>query len=289
MKTLTLTLAAGTILAMTSAATADVIALEDFDGGALNLNGTTNVLDYGAGGGNAGDTFGRVKGLHLAGGTGMSNDLADDSVVDVGGSGIFAGDSRGIAGQNTSAFFGMVDSDGNVDGLGNGLNNAVWSFDISSATAITSIDMDIAAMGDFEESSTDGFLVEAQVDGGGWTEIFKGRTFDDANNFSRTYRAMDGGGVFSENDPLELFIDGLATGTLLDKSDATTGDFDSFSSIGLAGASGGKLEIRISWAGSPSGSEAMGFDNITVNGVPTPGALALLGLAGIASRRRRRA
>lgn len=293
MKTLTLTLATGSVLALTVAAAAtdpQIVGYENFDGGAINLIGTSNVFDYGAGGGSGGDVFGRMSKFDGGAGTGGPFDAWDDSVEDTSGGGMFAGDSRGIAGRNTSAFFGMVDSDGNIDGAGNNLNNAVWSFDISSATAITSIDMDIAAMGDFEESSTDGFLVEAQIDGGGWVEIFKGRTFDDAGNHSYTYRPMDGGSSFSENDPLELYIDSVATGTLLDKADAASGDFDSYSSVGLAGASGNQLEIRISWAGSPSGGEAMGFDNFTVVGkaVPAPGALALLALAGVAARRRRR-
>lgn len=266
-------------------AIADVVGFENFDGGAINLSITTNVFDNGAGGGgNTGDVFGRVEPFV----TGAPFDLADDSVAGVSGA-PFLGDSRGVIGQNSTAVFGMVDSDGNIDGAGNPLNDAVWSFDISGAVTLDSIMMDIGAMGDFEESSTDGFLVEAQIDGGGYFEIFKGRTYMDSANISMTYRPMDDGMSYSENDPLELSIDGIATGTLLDKSDAATGLMDTFTSLGVAGLSGTTLDIRISWAGSPSGSEAMAFDNFTINGtVPEPGTLALLGLGGIALIRRRR-
>ncbi|MDG2201682.1 MAG: hypothetical protein P8K80_10945 [Phycisphaerales bacterium] len=49
---------------------------------------------------------------------------------------------------------------------------------------------------------------------------------------------------------------------------------------------GGAGELRIS-LDSNSGSEAIFIDNIQWTGVPAPGALALLGLAGLATRRRR--
>jgi hypothetical protein len=49
------------------------------------------------------------------------------------------------------------------------------------------------------------------------------------------------------------------------------------------------LDIRVSWAGNPSGSEPQGIDNITINGVvPEPGSLALLALGGLMIARRRR-
>jgi hypothetical protein len=275
--------AAGALLTA-GTASADVIAFEDFDGGAVNLSSTTNVFDFGAGGGSGGDVFGRVSAFYL-GGTGMPWDMGDDSVSDVSSGGVFPTDALGIAGQNTTAFFGMND----MDGAGApGFTFASWSFDITSAVSITDITIDLAGMGDFEFTSQDGFLIEAQIDGGGYVEIFKA-TSDDAGN--KTYRAMDGGLVVNLNDPLELFIDGADTSVgYLDKCIAATGAFDSYTSVGLAGGSGSALDVRVSWAGTPSGSEPMGIDNITINGViPAPGALALLGLAGVVARRRRRA
>ncbi|MHC4218279.1 MAG: hypothetical protein ACYSU7_07450 [Planctomycetota bacterium] len=275
-------IAVGGALLAAGTASADVIAFEDFDGGAVNLSSTTNVFDFNAGGGALGDVFGRVSPWNGGLGTGMPFDVADDSVIDVSGGGAFPGDTRGLSGQNGTAFFAMNDMDAVA------VNNAVWSFDISSAISITDITMDIGAMGDFEASSLDGFLIEAQIDGGGYTAIFQGIVDEAA---SKVYRLMDDGTVPSDtNDPLELFIDGAATGTFLDKSVAATGNFDSYTSLALAGQSGSNLDIRISWAGTPSGSEPMGMDNFTINGtIPAPGALALLGLAGVVARRRRRA
>lgn len=275
------------LLASTSASAVQ-IAGEDFDGGALNLNGTTNVFNYGSGGGTGGDLFGRVD----PGVTGSAFDLADDSAAGVSGTtGLpgtaFPADSRGVIGQKSSAVFGLVDSNGDIDGSGNSLNDAVWSFDISSAIALTDITVDIGAMGDFESSSQDGVRIDAQIDGGGYTTIFLARTDEAA---SKTYRALDDGDVFSENDPLELFIDGSSTAAgTLDKSVAATGALDTWTSTLFAGQSGTTLDVRVSWDGSPSGSEAIAIDNIAVNGVvPEPSSLALIGLGGLCMLRRRR-
>jgi len=268
---------------------ADVIGFEDFDGGAINLNGTTNVFDFGAGGGSGGDVFGRVEPFV----TGMPFDVADDSAADVSGDGTgapFPTDSIGLIGQNSTAIFAMNDMDGSgagTDGTGAPLNNAVWSFDISSAITVDDVTIDLGALGDFEAGSTDGFLIEAQIDGGGYAEIFRARTDEAA---FKDYRPNDAGGVFSDDDPLALFIDGAVDSvSFLDKSDAATGMMDSYTSLLLAGQSGMTLDIRVSWAGSPSGSEPMGLDNITVNGtIPEPATIALLGMGAVALIRRRR-
>ena len=113
----------------------------------------------------------------------------------------------------------------------------------------------------------------------------------------KTYRLNDIGTALSDDDPLELFIDGdQNTGVsagFLDKSDANTGAFDTYTSTGLGGSSGSTLDVKVSWTGTPSGSEPMGIDNITINGVvPEPSgltvaALCLLGLLGCGWRRRR--
>jgi hypothetical protein len=277
-------IAAGGALLVAGTATADLVGFEDFDGGAINLSSTSNVFDFNAGGGTLGDVFGRVSPFNGGAGTGMPFDVADDSVADVSGGGVFPGDLIGISGQNGTAFFAMNDMDGS--GMPQIINDATWTFDISSAISLTDVTIDIAALGDFEASSLDGFQIYAQIDGGGFVEIFRGVVDEDA---FKDYRPMDDGGVFSDDDPLELFIDGTATGIYLDKADAGTGLFDSYSSTAFAGQSGSTMDIRISWEGTPSGSEPMGMDNITINGtIPTPGALALLGLAGVVARRRRR-
>lgn len=233
------------------------IAFEDFDGSAINLIDTDNVLDYNAGGGTGGDVFGRVDGSSV----GMPFDVADDTVADVSGGGTgspFPTDTLGLAGQNTTAFFALNDADAV------GINNATWTFDISSATAIDDITIDLAALGDFEAGSSDGFKIEARIDSGEFQTIFLAQTDEAA---FKEYRPLDNGSVFADDDPLALFIDGATTSVgFLDKSDPATGNFDTYTSTLLAGQSGSTLDIRVSYEGTPSGSEPMGIDNITING-----------------------
>mgnify|MGYP003142610780 FL=1 len=235
------------------------LGFEDFDGNAVNLNATANVSDYLSGGGTGGDVFGRVDGQ--LGGNGMPFDVADDTAADVSGAmtgSNFPADTRGIAGQNTTAFFALNDMDGV------GVNNATWNFNGFGSATLTSIAIDIAAMGDFETSSSDGFLIEASIDGGLFQEIFRAETDEAA---SKTYRPLDSGTISTENDPLELFIDGSGTAIgVLDKCDPTTGNFDTYTSTLLNGQAATSVTIRLSWAGTPSGSEPMGIDNITISG-----------------------
>ncbi|WP_175017403.1 ExeM/NucH family extracellular endonuclease [Rasiella rasia] len=237
------------------------LGFEDFDGNAVNLNASANVADYLSGGGSGGDVFGRVDGQ--LGGNGMPFDVADDTAADVSGAMIgspFPADTRGIAGQNTTAFFALNDMDGV------GVNNATWTFTGFGSATLTSIAIDIAAMGDFEAATTDGFLIEASVDAGPFQEIFRAATDESA---SKTYRQLDSGTISTENDPLELFIDGSATSVgFLDKCDHTTGNFDTYTSTLLNGTTATSVTIRLSWAGTPSGSEPMGIDNITISGTP---------------------
>jgi hypothetical protein len=262
---------------------ADVIGFEDFDGGALNLASTLNVVDHDPATDrhSAGDAFGRVVPF---GANGMPFDLADDSVAGVSGGSPFGADTRGILGQNSTAAFGMADADGTLR------NNATWVFDISSAISIQNIQIDIGAIGDWEVSAEDGFLIQARVDANSLVDIFQGTPDESIDPY--TYRAMDGGAIPSENDPLVLFIDGVATGTVLDKSDPVTGLMDTYTSLALVGQSGSTLEIVLSWAGTPSGSEAAAFDNITINAVvPEPSTVAailgLFALGFVVVRRRR--
>ncbi len=246
-----------------------VIGFEDFDGNNVNLSSAASVADYNNGGGTGGDVFGRVNGQ--AGGVGMPFDVADDTAFDVSGGGAgtsFPADQLGIAGQNTTAFFALND----MDAIG--VNNAVWTFSGWGSAVVSDITIDIAAMGNFESASSDGFIIEAAIDGGAFQEIFRAATNEAA---TKTYRPLDGGFVFSDDDPLELFIDGNTTAVgFLDKSDATTGNFDTYTSQLLNGQVATEIQVRIRWEGTPSGSEPMGIDNITVNGTISGGAPQLV-------------
>ncbi|WP_432411343.1 ExeM/NucH family extracellular endonuclease [Rasiella sp. SM2506] len=245
------------LLTVSQAFAQTTLGFEDFDGNDVNLTNTANVANYNTATG--GDVFGRVDGQ--AGGTGMPFDVADDTAADVSGARTgtnFPGDLSGLAGQNTTAFFALNDADGVA------VNNATLTFSGWGTATLTSITMDLGAIGDFEASTTDGFLIEAAVDGGAYQEIFRAATDESA---SKTYRALDGGLVPDFNDPLELFIDGSATSVgFLDKCDPATGSFDTYTSTLLDGLVAASVTIRISWSGTPSGSEPMGIDNLTVNG-----------------------
>ncbi|MFN7574570.1 MAG: hypothetical protein ACK5SA_05900, partial [Planctomycetota bacterium] len=112
-----------------------IIAQENFDGGAVNLVSTQNVVNYTLQ--STGDVFARVSRSDGGLGTGGPFDVWDDSVVGNSGGAPFPTDTLGIAGQNSSAFFAMNDPDG-LNAFGNN-NNAVWSFDVSSAPSLTTI------------------------------------------------------------------------------------------------------------------------------------------------------
>jgi len=179
------------------------LGFEDFDNNSLNLSNSANVADYGMAGGSGRDVFGRVDGQ--VGGNGMPFDVADDTEANVSGARTgdnFPNDTSGLVGQNSTGFFALNDANG-VEGPP---NNATWTFFwLGVAATLSSIEIDLAAIGDFEASSSDGFLIEAAVDGGAFQEIFKAVTNEST---SKTYRALDGGFVPDLNDPLELFIDG---------------------------------------------------------------------------------
>ncbi len=270
-------------LALSNVASADVIvAQEDFDGGALNLSGMQNVGPFPGAGGDFQNVFGVVLGANQGGG-GMPRAVADDTIASVSGSGVSPGDSLGIAGSATGTFFAMDNPD-QVN------NNAVWSFDISSSPGLTRVQMDLAAMGNFNNGQ--GFLVEAQIDTGGYQSIFQASPDTSTSGFQ--YRVMDGGAAFSYDNPLQVFIDGSSTAAgFLNKSDSLSGRFDTYESVLFAGQTGSTMDIRLSWThptNNPAGGKPSGMDNIVIRGVPEPASCAILGFMalGVAIGRRRK-
>ena len=74
-------------------------------------------------------------------------------------------------------------------------------------------------------------------------------------------------------------------------SNATAWELQSYSLASLGAASSGYLTLRFVIDGATGSTGSIRFDNIAVTGTPVPapaGAIALLGLAGCVSRRRRR-
>lgn len=206
----------------------------------------------------AGDMFG-ITSRPDADGTpfGLPFAIADDSLFG------FPDDSQGIIDENDlGRFFGVVDS---VNGDNpNGTGTGTWTFDITGASNLL-VGIDFAAMGDFE--SSDSHLFEYSIDGGGFSTLFASSINEDG---SQTYTMADGD-QFQLDDPM------LINGSILDN------DFQTLTAD-VAGT-GSVLTIRYT-GGGDGGSEAFAFRNILV--VPTPGALALIGLGGLAAIRRRR-
>ncbi|MDQ7013359.1 MAG: hypothetical protein Q9O74_05610 [Planctomycetota bacterium] len=205
-----------------------------------------------------GDMFG-ITSRPGADGTpfGLPFAMADDSLFG------FPGDNQGIIDENDlGRFFGVVDSVNGSNPGGGG--TAEWTFDISGAGAL-SINIDFAAMGDFESGDT--HLFEVDIDGGGFSTLFVATIDQDS---SQDYTMADGG-VYTVDDPMSI------NGTLINNN---------FQTIGAAVAGSGSV-LTLRYAGTADGgSEAFAFRNIEV--IPTPGAFALLGLGGIAAIRRRR-
>ena len=140
-------------------------------------------------------------------------------------------------------FFGMVDTE-NPNNMGP--VSAEWVFDISTAANLTSISMDMSAMGDFE--SNDDFTWSYSIDGGPYTTIFA-MTADESTNATYT---LENGNTRTLNDPMTV------NGTIL------LNHLTNFSAP-ISGA-GSQLTLRLEGMGN-GGTEAIAWDNIKISGV----------------------
>lgn len=205
-----------------------------------------------------GDMFG-ISSRPTAVGAGLPFAMLDDS------NGSFSGDTLGIIDANDNGFFfGQVDTVNGSNAGGSGA--AEWTFDVAGFTDL-SVSIDFAAMGDFE--SADAFDFTYSVDGSAFQSLFAG-SVDDTTSQNYT---LAGGAVVSLDDP--ALINGVALTNVFQTLTQSFAD------------TGSVLTLRYE-GGGDGGSEAFAFRNIEVNGVPTPGAAALAGLAGFAATRRRR-
>ncbi len=277
-----------------SFANADIIAREDFDGGALNLIASSvPTLD-----GGGGDAFAVGSANTWPQPTGIPFSLVDNSVGAVGTSGAFPGDREGIFGTASNfdnSFLGICDSDEFGDVV------ATWDFNIAGYQGLgISIDMGSMEGSTFSYSTDTVLRFTASIDGGAEVTVFD--IIADASGDGYSYRALDDGFVVvaetnallaTGTNPIEKILadTGLVAGnTILDKAPASgfgAGQLDTFRTL-LAG-SGGTLRLTLT-ANLPF--EGAAFDNIVISGsaIPEPTAIglcAILCLAGLGVRRRR--
>jgi hypothetical protein len=234
-------------------AEAEVVGFDDLDGGTNRLS-LSVVPDEVATGFPAGDMFGIRSRSSIVNGFGLPFAISDDSVAAAAGNGVFPADSQGLFGMNKpDNFFGVVDltNPSNPGGTG----TAQWTFDVSGFTHLL-LEVDVGAMGDFEAS--DRYSFKVQIDGGPVQTVLDFQADEAA---SHQYRAMDSGIQTTLADPLVE----QGSGQVLDKTDPTTGDLDGF--VGSISGTGSVLTLIFDAAGD-GGSEAFGFDNIAILGVP---------------------
>lgn len=125
---------------------------------------------------------------------------------------------------------------------------------------------DDSSDGNEDWDDSDFVSFEYQIDGGGYLPL---------------YTVANDGSQFNAVPSVYLGADN--TGTNLGSLTSTFANFGA----DIAGT-GSSLDLRITFQLN-AGDEDIAIDNLAITGVPTPGAGALLGLAGVAGLRRRRA
>lgn len=224
---------------------ADLVFLEDFEDATVGY--TTSDAEYSDG---AADYFGRI------GGTG----------------GLTVGGTVVINGIQGSGYFGGQDLDAALPAGTGGNATMTVTFGGISISGYTSLifsglfaEDDDGTNQDWDQP--DGFLIEYQIDGGGYANLL---AFEDQNG--------------TNTEPLrDTNFDGVGDGTAL--TDTLT-----LYQVNIAGT-GSSLDIRMTMS-FDSGDEDIAFDNIRIDGtvVPEPSTFALFGvaLAGMAMIRRKR-
>ncbi|MEO0728473.1 MAG: lamin tail domain-containing protein, partial [Bacteroidota bacterium] len=217
-----------------------VIASQDFDT-PLNLN--SQMIDPdGSAFSSAGDMFdvrNESSSLPFA--------ISDDSVdASCRGNAAFPTDNQGFitCSYPDGNFFGVVDLDNNdnPDGMG----TVDWAFQIDDATDLA-VSIDMAAMGDFENSS-DIYNFSYSFDNVNFTPLFSS-SVDEAGD--QTYTLEDGD-MFTLDDPLQM------NGIILNEA------FQTFT--GSLTGTGAVLYLHFE-ATNDGGAEAFAFDNIVIEGV----------------------
>ncbi len=164
--------------------------------------------------------------------------------------------------------FGIMGQDHDGDGFAPTQTVAIAGVNIAG---MTSISMDIAVgalssepqFNNYEAVDGDGISIYATIDAGARTLI---------GNFAPNFTGRSD--LYLDTD-----LDGIGDGVNLS---AALADF-SFA----IGGTGSLLTIEVDMT-TTSSFEPLAIDNIRINAIPAPGALALLGLGGLVATRRRR-
>jgi MYXO-CTERM domain-containing protein len=166
--------------------------------------------------------------------------------------------------------FGIMGQDHDGDGFSPTQSVMIDNIDITGVS-----DLSMMLMAGALSSEPDGFMNYEAADGDGmiiWASIDGGSDF----MVGRFSPPLGGAGdLYLDSD-----MDGIGDGPNL------TADLADFT-FGIAGT-GSSLSLRIDMT-STSSFEPLAIDNVRVSGVPTPATLGLLGFAGLAGSRRRRA
>ena len=245
-------------LSAQSCAAADIIASEQFD---TSLGIVSFVqdpsLDEVAGNWGPGDWFGQLNPVAPPS-AGILSAIADDSA------GAFPRDTLGVidnspdsnataftSGYKSDIYFGVTDL---KNPKFSGTAKATWVFDISGASQLTEISIDMGAMGDFE-TSNDRFDWSFQIDNGPRQPLFTSSVDEETE---ATY-VMANGTQIPLNDP--LLINGQQ---LLTEKTAPSGLPTRIAAIA---GSGSQLTLFFE-ADADGGSESYEFDNIFILGEP---------------------
>ena len=175
--------------------------------------------------------------------------------------------SRGIL-DSTETDMVFVLGDSNLTTGNNVTYETTFTFDISSATSLTNLQMSFGGSGDFEPSDT--ISITARIDGGSEFVVFSPVVDNDSFDTVQHPYFLENGS-YTDNDPVILLDAATGTTRPLDSGPAGQGgSLSQFTSNAVDGLSGNTLDLIV--RSNINGAEAVLFDDVIINGnvsVPT--------------------